>query len=1108
MIDDATLAQHRAADPAISTWLSANAGSGKTKVLIDRVARLLLSGVSPQYILCLTYTKAAATEMQNRLFERLGAWAMMPEPALRAALTDLGHGDGAPLAAADLAHARQLFARAIESPGGLRIQTIHSFCATLLRRFPLEAGVSPAFQEMDDRAAKLLREDIIEEMAQTLAPDIVRDVARYHSGSDFHGLMASVAGQADGFARPLTLAQAKELFGLSGNETEAGLVDQVLMGDGERIVDALVPYLWAAKAKQGTESNDHKAAKALENLDFDARSTSLMSKLEKVFLYGKDAKTNGPFTAKIDAFPTKDTRNALPVALRAQMEDLMRRVETARPQRIALFAAQKTAALHAFAGEFLPLYARAKAARGLLDFDDLISRAIHLLTDRSVAAWVLFRLDGGIDHILVDEAQDTSPRQWQVIELLAAEFTTGEGAQMRPRTLFVVGDKKQSIYSFQGADTAVFDEKQRLFKEKFDAVGLPLIPAELQYSFRSSPAILRVVDNIFSTRYPAAMGPIVNHLAHHSDMAGRVDLWSVEEEVEKPDPIDPTDTTPRVTNASAQWKLAQKVAEAIRAILSKGTIIPTKSGIRAARAGDVLVLVQRRSAIFHHIIRACKKLDLPIAGADRLRLGGEMAVRDLTALLAFLATPEDDLSLAAALRSPLLGLSEAQLFDLAAGTRGYLWEQLRGSHHIQILDVLTDLRNQSDYLRPYDLLERLLTRFDGRRRLIARLGAEAEEGIDELLSQALAFEVGQIPSLTGFLLWLEGDDVTVKRQMDTAGDQIRVMTVHGAKGLEAPIVILPDCADRQPREKGEIIALKGGLAWRTNADDSPAQIADATARNAQASEDERLRLLYVALTRAQSWLIVAAAGKVSKPETWHNLVRQGMDAAGSAAISGKVLRHEFGQWPQLGAAESSAEETPPILPDWAQSKVATIARDALPFAPSRLTGAKTVAGDTQGDPDALDYGTAVHLLLEHLPGLPQSDWPDVAARLAPDAAAYAEALSVLNAPHLADVFAQGLPEVTLTAPMDKGRLLGVIDRLIVTENRVMAIDFKTNSIVPASHAGVPTGLLAQMGAYLGALQQIYPNHSIDIAILWTRTATLMPLDHDIMKQAFARAAVS
>ncbi len=1100
MTNDATLAQHRAANPATSTWLSANAGSGKTKVLIDRVARLLLSGVSPQHILCLTYTKAAATEMQNRLFERLGAWAMMPEPALRAALTDLGHSDGQPLAATDLAHARQLFARAIESPGGLRIQTIHSFCATLLRRFPLEAGVSPAFTEMDDRAARILREDIIEEMAQSLAPDAVREVARYHSGSDFHGLMAAIAGEADGFARPLTLAQAKQMFGLSGNETEAGLVDHVLMGEGAAVVAGILPYL-----KAGSKT-DVKAAEKLGEVDFARQTMSVLLGLESVFLYGDSAAR--PFGAKTDRFPTIATRAAFPQNLSVQLDALMRRVEAARPQRIALSAAQKTAALHAFAGQFLPLYARAKAARGLLDFDDLISRAIHLLTDHSVAAWVLFRLDGGIDHILVDEAQDTSPRQWQVIELLAAEFTSGAGAQTRPRTLFVVGDKKQSIYSFQGADTAVFDEKQQHFKQKFAAASLPFAPAELQHSFRSSPAILQVVDNIFSTRYPAAMGPIVQHLAHHSDMAGRVDLWPVMEEVEKPDPIIPTDTTPRVASASAQWQLAQKVAEAIRAILSKGTLIPTKSGIRGARAGDVLVLVQRRSAIFHHIIRACKKLDLPIAGADRLRLGGEMAVRDLTALLAFLATPEDDLSLAAALRSPLLGLSEGQLFDLAAGPRGYLWEKLRGSNHAQILEILTDLRDQSDYLRPYDLLERLLTRHDGRRRLIARLGPEAEEGIDELLSQALAFEVGQIPSLTGFLLWLEGDDVTVKRQMDTAGEQIRVMTVHGAKGLEAPIVILPDCADRHPRERGEIVRLDGGLAWRTNADDSPDQIANATARSAQASEDERLRLLYVALTRAQSWLIVAAAGKVSKPETWHNLVRQGMEAAGSMPISGGVLRHEFGQWPLIGPAEQPAPLTAAILPDWAQSKVTPLPRAALPFAPSRLSGAKTVAGDAQGDPDALDYGSAVHLMLEHLPQSPPKDWPSIAARLSPLTAAYDEALMVLNTPDLAEIFGNGLPEVTLTAPLDKGQMLGVIDRLIVTKTHVLAVDFKTNRVVPSSPDEVPKGLLAQMGAYLGALQQIYPSHSIDIALLWTKTASLMLLDHAKLQQALAEASVS
>lgn len=1107
--NDATIAQHRAADPSSSTWLSANAGSGKTKVLIDRVARLLLLGVSPQHILCLTYTKAAATEMQNRLFEELGKWAMMPEIDLRKALVSLGHNGQ--LDDIALAYARQLFARAIESPGGLRIQTIHSFCATLLRRFPLEAGVSPAFAELDERAARLLREEIIEEMADHLAPELIQGLAQYHTGTDFLALTAAVATNVEGFTSSVSEQSAKAMFGLRGNETETGVVTQVFLGDEVSIVDTLVPYLKASSV------TDISAASALENLDLNVPDVALIARLETLFLYGKDAKN--AHGARTDRFPTKPTRAALPTGLGARLDQFMLRVQNARPQRIALHAAHKTAALHAFAAQFLPLYRRAKEARGMLDFDDLISRAVRLLTDRSVAAWVLFRLDGGIEHILVDEAQDTSPQQWRVIELLAGEFTAGAGTQNQPRTLFVVGDKKQSIYSFQGADIAIFDTKQIDFAQKFADAGLAFPPAELKHSFRSSPAVLRVVDEVFDTRFPRAMGKIVQHEAHYDQMAGRVDLWPVIDAAGKPDQIDPTDITARTTTASAPWQLAQKVAQAIKSILNDKTVIPTKKGDRLANAGDFLVLVQRRSDVFHHIIRACKKLDLPIAGADRLRLGGEMAVRDLSALLNFLATPEDDLSLASALRSPLLGVSESQLFDLAHRRRGYLWEALRASpDHAQVLGILHDLRDQADYLRPYDLIERLLTRHDGRRRLIARLGQEAEDGIDELLSQALAFEQGEIPSLTGFLLWLDTDDVTIKRQMDSAGGQIRVMTVHGAKGLEAPIVILPDTADRAPRDRGEIIALPGGLAWRTNADDSPPEIALAAAANGEAAEDERLRLLYVALTRAQSWLIVAAAGKVNNPQAWYNLVKDGMQAAGSILQSDGVLRHAFADWPSqqapIVAHETDKAKAPfadlDPLPDWAQAKVDALARPAQPFAPSRLTGAKTIMSEGESDAEALAFGSAVHLLLEHLPSLPPSEWAAHAARIVPDFAdtALADATRVLSAPDLSAIFASPLAEVTLTAPLEKGRMLGVIDRLVVSAETVLAVDFKTNAALPASAAKVPEGLLAQMGAYLAALEQIYPSHGIEIAIVWTKTATLMRLDHDMMRAALHRSAIS
>ena len=1098
---DAFTAQLRAANPHISTWLSANAGSGKTRVLTDRVARLLLSGVAPQHILCLTYTKAAATEMQNRLFKTLGAWAMMPQERLLAALRDLGHAEQ--LNANDLAQARQLFARAIEAPGGLRIQTIHSFCATLLRRFPLEAGVSPAFTEMDDRAARLMREEILQDMAQRSAPDIIAAVATHLSGDDMQSLLAEIARNADGFETPLDHAQANQLFGLAPTDTAHSLLNQVFLGREQDITAQI-----AAQMAQG-KPTDAKIAKRLMQVDFSAPSLDVLAGLETFLLFSPD--TKNPFCAKVDTIPTKDLRAALPEDLLSQFQDFMRRIETARPARIALQAAQKTYALHQFAAHFLPRYAQAKAARGFLDFDDLITRATHLLTDASVAAWVLFRLDGGIDHILVDEAQDTSPKQWRVIDLLSAEMTAGIGARDLQRTLFVVGDKKQSIYSFQGADVAVFDQMRSQFAAKFSDAGLEFQPAELRHSFRSSPAVLRVVDTVFGTRFANAMGDDVVHLAQHDHMAGRVDLWPVIEAGEKPQAIVPTDTAALLSAADAKWELAQKIAAEIQTMLASGLQIPTKDGARAAHAGDVLILVQRRSDVFHLIIRACKQLGLPIAGADRLRLGAEMAVRDLTALLAFLATPEDDLSLAAALRSPILGLSEAELFDLAHARSGYLWEALRASTHTEILAMLTDLRNQSDYLRPYDLLERALTRHDARRRLIARLGFEAEEGIDELLSQALAFEGMEIPSLTGFLLWLETDDVTIKRQADSGGALIRVMTVHGAKGLEAPIVILPDMADRDFRDRDEVSALQTGeMVWKPSATGSPPNFVAAQAARAAKSNEERLRLLYVALTRAQSWVIVAAAGDVNRSETWYNLVRQGLEAAGSTVIAGGVLRHEFGTWPK--ATTQPAPDTavaPPALPLWATSKAPEAQRPAQPFAPSRLMGAKT-SSDGAGDAEAMARGSAIHLLLEHLPNYQPEQWPQIATALLGEGAIAAldQAARVLSAADLRPIFANSLAEVTITAPTGKGQILGIIDRLVVGDKTVLAVDFKSNQSVPSTAADVPQGILAQMGAYHAALAQIYPDHAITMAIVWTKTATLMPLDHEMVRIAFDNAALS
>lgn len=1113
--DAATKRQVAAARPDRSTWLSANAGSGKTRVLTDRVARLLLDRVDPQHVLCLTYTKAAASEMQNRLFARLGAWAMLPDAKLEKELGALGRAG--PIDAAALREARRLFAMAIETPGGLKIQTIHSFCAALLRRFPLEAGVTPQFAEMDERTAELLRAEITEEMAAGPDAACVLEVARHVAGESLAGLTAEILRHRTAFAAAPDDAALARLFGLAEGTCAADIAGRVFLGREGRLLDRLV----AALSESGP--TDRKAAAKLRRIA--ALDAGALPVLEDVFLTG--AKTKEPFSAKIGSFPTKAGRENLAAEM-PEIEDWMRRVEAARGPRLALGALERTRALHAFAARFLPAYERAKARRGWLDFDDLILRARDLLTDPAVASWVLFRLDGGIDHILIDEAQDTSPVQWQVIERLAQEFTSGEGARPdRWRTIFVVGDKKQSIYSFQGADPREFDRMRRDFAKRLDAVGTPLQTMEMEYSFRSAPAVLSVVDHTFAGGEKSGFAPEQSHKAVKSDLAGRVDLWPVvppPESQDKPDwqsPVDirAADDPPVV--------LARRIAAAIRRMTDDNQPLPDSAcegGFRAVEPGDVMILVRRRSALFHEIIRECKAQGLPVAGADRLKVGAELAVRDLAALLSVIATPEDSLSLAVALKSPLLGWSEAQLYDLAQGReQEHLWAELRdrAAEFPGTMAMLRDLRDVADYLRPYDLLERILTRHDGRRKLLARLGAEAEDGIDALLAQAMTYETKAVDSLTGFLAWMETDDLEIKRQLDSAGNRIRVMTVHGAKGLESGIVILPDTGQRSLVLRDQVLRHGDRALWRTGRGESPPLI-DEAAEAARASEQaERDRLLYVAMTRAETWLIVAACGDLGKSgDTWYDKIAAGMRAAGAAPHvfeEGEGLRLERGRWPATAPARPGAPASAAAALDDHFTCPAPAPEPAeAPLSPSDLGGAKALADERGLDEEAAKRrGRQVHRLLEVLPKLPRADWARSAASLLaddPDAAAgeelallLAETEKVLTKPALHPLFAaDALAEVSLSAhvPALGGRRVhGTIDRLIVEDSRILAVDFKTNAAVPEHPRDCPEGLLRQMGAYAHALAGIYPGRRIETALVWTRTATLMPLPHDLVTAA-------
>ncbi|WP_323035136.1 double-strand break repair helicase AddA [Pararhodobacter sp.] len=1102
---EASQRQIDAAHPGQSTWLSANAGSGKTKVLTDRVARLLLHETPPQRILCLTYTKAAASEMQNRLFRRLGQWAMLPDPELIDALRDLGEDvDAKPDI---LLRARRLFARAIETPGGLKIQTIHAFCSAVLRRFPLEAAVSPDFSEAEERSLQQLRVELLDRLAQGPDAGVLSDLLTRLNEDAFGRVLQDLGKHRDGFEGDMPDLRA--LFDLPPGYTEATLLADAFDGDELDLLSRLLPFLRAGS------TNDIKLAKVLAGID--ALNLDAIATLEGKLLFSAGAKT--PFAAKVGKVMTGPTQAKVGVDDSEALDALALRIEDVRLRRQALDALRATETLHRFARLWLPSFDAAKTARGWLDFDDLIRLTRRLLGVSSVAQWVLFKLDGGIDHILVDEAQDTSPEQWRVIDLLTQEFAAGQGARHEDRTIFVVGDRKQSIYSFQGADLRGFEATHDAFHQRLADAGQALVRSDLKHSFRSSDAILRLVDHCFAPEHgDSGLGGASEHVAFHLHKPGRVDLWPAIEAPEKDDDQPWFEPLDRPSKSHPEIILAHTIAQEIRAMIDRGEQIDTEAGPRPVHEGDFLILVRRRRVLFNALIRSCKALGLEIAGADRLLLSEELAVQDLIALLKFLALPEDDLSLAVALRSPVFGWSEDRLYRLAQG-RGdqYLWEALR--HDAQAVEaraVLDDLRRQVDFLRPFELIERILTKHDRRHRIRARFGAEVDEALEAFVDLALSYEQGHIPSLDGFLGWLEASDAEVKRQTESAGRRVRVMTVHGAKGLEAPIVILPDTAARKPPTSPAIAQIDGVPILRTiKANATEAQLA-ADAAAAALREEENDRLLYVALTRAESWLIVACAGDPAAESSWYAKVALGMESLATIPLEtalGEGARHEHGVWPRaLGETPAS---------DAAQAQTLTLAD--IPAAPAKqktvsptaLGGAKALAGAGDDTDTALARGSLIHRLLEVLPTVP--DHQRAAEGLAllarsgdPDdgAACLAEALSVLANPELAQVFDRtALIEVAVAGTWNQQGLWGVIDRLLIDDTRVLAIDFKSNRVVPRDAASVPEGILRQMGAYAHLLAAIYPGRRIETALLWTSQARLMMLDAPIVNAALARAAL-
>ncbi|MGZ8286842.1 MAG: double-strand break repair helicase AddA [Allosphingosinicella sp.] len=1125
--------QLSASAPGDHAALSASAGTGKTHVLTARVLRLLLAGVDPSSILCLTFTKAGAAEMADRIHRRLAYWVRLKEAALAAELRALGEAFD-PEARA---RARRLFARVLDSAGGgLRIQTIHAFAQGLLAAFPAEAGLVPGFRPLEGREEQLLAR-------QTLAEMLVRAEEGRDGGliRDIQAISHRLGeGGAEAFVR--RCARAPDAMTSLGPpelvedrlrrafDLPLGDIDEAIAGQccDERFDVAALRRIGLLNSQWGTKSGLERASLCAQWASAGpAERSGLLDRLHNVW-----AKADGEIRSFAKGQAPQDEYY---IELATAAFECCARLLTMR--KLAALTACLAAGLRA--GQvYAEAWTAAKRAHAVLDFDDLIRLAERLLMTPGMGEWVRYKLDQNTDHILVDEAQDTNEAQWNIVRALTLEYFAGEGASARHRTLFTVGDYKQAIFGFQGTDPASFELARAWFARQAEAVGRDFLDLSVDLSFRSSPPILAAVDRLLedlgheALGLPRAPNP---HGSHHSTRPGSVTLWLPHSE-DNDGGGEESGEEGWVSETVRDYarRLAARIADWIRNPFMLGQ----ESKRRPVRPEDILILVRRRGDLASLIVARLHAEGVPVAGVDRLALSAPLAVQDLLAAARFAIQPLDDLNLGALLVSPLFGWTQDALFAASFRREGPLWLHLRGEklrfeanpRLLQTtLEGLHELLRMADYATPHAFLETILSgALKGRHKLLERLGNEARDPIEELLSSALDFESNSAPSLQRFLDWFARGEVEIVRDPSAPLDAVRVMTVHGSKGLQSPVVILADACSDPDRRGGGFGATFANISlapegpsipiFRPRKDELAEPIAAQLAALDRREREEHWRLLYVALTRAEERLYIGGAlgpadRKGPPQSSWWTALDSALLGLGAEWQDdphwGRARR--FGDPETFTRAAPRAAAPEGQLPDWIRSPAPTEARPPRPLAPSAL-GEDDVA-DPPPSPAtrvAAQRGRLLHSLFERLPEVPREERAERAERWLERSAGVedpalrrglvADACRLIADPAHAELFGPGaLAEAPIAAVVANGVVVsGSVDRLLVAPDRILVADFKTGRRAPETLDDIPVPHLRQMSAYVEALKIIFPGRPIRAKLLYTAAPKLFDLPEALL----------
>ncbi len=1175
IVEQASSLQAKASDPRSHVWVGASAGTGKTKVLTDRVLRLMLPAdghvpTDPTRILCITFTKAAAAEMATRIQNTLAKWVSLEDEVLKEKLEVL---TGEKADDTLLTKARQLFAHVVDEGSRMKIMTIHGFCESVLKRFPLEAGVSPDFELIDERQSREMLQDVIDALFSYQAVQLGNDelneaiayLSTYLDENGFHDVMKRVVSDRSDFIKFIRsqggLSEAVKAVYLNNK------FDNTLISEGEIIktfsqkcdwerINRVAELLLSGGKQEAGIGIDLKEAYRFRD-DFVRSFHSLCS--------GLLTKEGAPLKKHF----TKGSREKYPAELEF-FEMMMDRIVDALEEVKRLRQAQATKALLIIGYVIILGYEEQKRLKSYLDFDDLIEKTSELFSGADQAAWVLYKLDGGIDHILVDEAQDTSPDQWSVIRSITQEFFSGLSRHDGEinRTLFVVGDEKQSIYSFQKADPAKFNEMKNFFSQQVASLEQELSVVPLNTSFRSTSPVLEMVDKVFSHPvYKQGVtldeGEMIEHFVHRQGQAGRVEIWplAIEKKEEKQGWQFPVEVIKK--NRHTQI-LADKIASEIDLWLKNKRILPSKN--RPIRPSDIMILLQKRGQLIHALLKALKARHIPVSGLDRLTVSDEIIVQDLLAVARFSLLVEDDLSLAEFLKSPFVGFDDDRLMTLALNRSGSLWEALC-LQEPDIATYLKELVRLAVSSRPYEFFSFILNNscptssVSGLSAAQARLGAEVLDPLNEFLAMTIKFEQLHVPHLQNFVEWFEADEEQIKREAEgSKEDLVRVMTVHGSKGLQAPIVILADAASKgrqstqkedniiwQPfkTKKNERIADVKMPLWRLSKKDEDRSFKNIKEQNKTLAAEEYRRLFYVAMTRASDELIIA--GSVSDVKiyeknadlTWHKMAQEALDFDEQAFITQedseywsdskkRVYQREQSTSFEVDSVEGGVDVRyipRKEMPNWVYELKEKEAVATKPLRPSHVDEEEPVIvsplvrkQDHQAQEKRFLRGNILHALLQFLPEIGKEkrqlaaknyikqQWPDIKDSVCEDWVIEIE--KVLNDERFSDVFGEGSrAEVPVSGLLKGGKdfvLSGKIDRLVVLNDRVLIVDYKTNRPSPRNVKDVPPIYLRQMAIYRQALQEIYPSHKIETALLWTDQTKLMILaDTDLDQYSLA-----